>query len=160
MPNNPESIEYLLGRLLMERKATLATAESCTGGLIAHRLTNAPGASAYFLGGVIAYSNAAKESMLGAPHKALEAHGAVSAPVAEALAEGARERFGASYGIGVTGIAGPGGGTPEKPVGLVYIAVAGPDSRDCVSAVFAGGREEIKAQSAQWALELLRNLLR
>jgi nicotinamide-nucleotide amidase len=118
-------IETIIVRLLTERKQTLAIAESCTGGCIAHRLTNVPGASAVFLGGVVAYSNAVKRKFLGIRAGTLAAHGAVSEAVAREMAEGARKRFGADFGIGVTGIAGPGGGTKGKPVGTVFIALAG-----------------------------------
>ena len=159
MLNEERAIEHELGAIFTEKGATLATAESCTGGLIAHRLTSAPGASNYFLGGIIAYSNAAKESVLDVPALLIEAHGAVSAPVSEAMAQGARKRFGAAYGIGVTGIAGPGGGTAEKPVGLVYMAASGPEGGRCVSDVFEGGRMDIEMKSAERALELLRELL-
>ena len=103
---------------------TVATAESCTGGLVAHALTEVPGSSAYVRGGIVAYANDVKAEQLGVPQAALEAHGAVSAQVAVAMAEGARERLHADLGVGVTGVAGPDGGTEEKPVGLVYVAVA------------------------------------
>ncbi len=159
MNDNLEAIESVIGALLREGAATLATAESCTGGLIAHRVTNVTGSSEYFLGGVVAYSNEVKQALLDVSEELLIAHGAVSAPVAEAMAQGARRRFGATYGVGVTGIAGPGGGTAEKPVGLVYIAVTGPSGARCESAVFSGAREEIKAQSAERALRLLKELL-
>ena len=109
---------------LQKHQATLAVAESCTGGLVAQRLTDYPGVSQVFLGGVVCYGNQAKIDLVGVPSQLIEQHGAVSAEVAEALAVGARDRFGASLGIGITGIAGPDGGTPEKPVGLVYVALA------------------------------------
>jgi nicotinamide-nucleotide amidase len=113
-----------LAGLLLEQRRTIALAESCTGGLIAARLTDIPGISSAFLGGVVAYSNGAKTALLGVPSELIAAHGAVSAEVAQAMAEGARQRFGADMGLSVTGIAGPGGGTPEKPVGLVYLGLA------------------------------------
>jgi nicotinamide-nucleotide amidase len=118
-------IEEVIIRLLAKRRQTLALAESCTGGCIAHRLTNVPGASAVFLGGVVAYSNAAKGKFLGVRAETLTACGAVSEAIVCEMAEGARKRFGADFAIGVTGIAGPGGGTKDKPVGTVFIALAG-----------------------------------
>jgi len=148
-------LENLIGQRLTRLKATLATAESCSGGLIAHRLTNAPGASAYFLGGVIAYSNAVKRALLNVSEEALDAHGAVSEPVARQMVEGALVRFGSDYALGVTGIAGPGGGTSDKPVGLVYIAVSGPNGTRVVHHVFEGTREQVKQQTAEAALQLL-----
>ncbi len=138
---------------------TISTAESCTGGLIAHRLTNVPGASAVFAGGIVAYSNEVKEALLSVSAHTLAAVGAVSADVAEAMAEGVRARLGADCGVGVTGIAGPGGGTPEKPVGLVYIAVADADGAVVERYVFEGDRDAIKAQSADAALRMLQELL-
>jgi nicotinamide-nucleotide amidase len=149
-----------IGRLLEQRRWSLATAESCTGGLIAHRVTNVAGASVYFRGGIVAYSNQAKETLVEVPHETLVAHGAVSEPVAAALAEGARRVFGATHGIGVTGIAGPGGGTSEKPVGLVYIAVADAARTQVVRHVFEGTRAAVKEQTANAALELLERRLR
>ena len=140
---------------LIARGNSLSTAESCTGGLIAHRITNLAGSSAYFLGGIVSYSNAAKETLLHVPHEMLVAHGAVSEPVARAMAEGARQAIGSDYAIGVTGIAGPDGGTAEKPVGLVYIAVAGPDGTTVTQNRFAGGREQVKEQTADRAVTLL-----
>ena len=122
------TIDERIAKLLGERK--LAVGESCTGGLLAGRLTDRPGASAYFAGGVVAYSNEAKEELLGVPHELLEEHGAVSAEAAEAMAKGAAERFGADYGLAVTGIAGPDGGTPDKPVGRVCFAARGRRGRD------------------------------
>ena len=119
-----ETLEEVVGRILTENRATIAVAESCTGGLLAERLTNVPGSSIYFLGGVVCYSNDLKTRLVDVPAEMIEAKGAVSPEVAMALAEGIRKRTGATLGIGVTGIAGPGGGTPEKPVGLVYIGIA------------------------------------
>lgn len=113
-----------VGEMLTAQGATLCTAESCTGGMIAGFITDVPGSSAYFLGGVVAYSNLAKERLLAVPHATLRQHGAVSAPVAIALARQARRAFGADVALSSTGIAGPGGGTPLKPVGLVYVALA------------------------------------
>ncbi|MEN8162293.1 MAG: competence/damage-inducible protein A [Myxococcota bacterium] len=119
-----ETMEQALGRLLAEQGRSLAVAESCTGGLLAERITNVPGASGYFRGGVVAYANEAKRDLLGVPEALLAAHGAVSAPVAKAMAEGVRARLGADLGVSTTGISGPDGGTPEKPVGLVFVGFA------------------------------------
>lgn len=115
-------LEEAIGQLLKERKLTLATAESCTGGYLAHQLTRVAGSSEYFLGGVVAYANAAKTALLGVPETTLAAEGAVSESTVRAMAEGVRQRFGASIGLASTGIAGPGGGTPDKPVGTIWIA--------------------------------------
>jgi nicotinamide-nucleotide amidase len=150
-----QPLEYELGRRLAASGATLATAESCSGGLIAHRITNVSGSSAYFMGGVVTYSNAAKVRFLGVSQEDLAAYGAVSEPVALAMAQGARSRFGVDWAVAVTGIAGPSGGTPQKPVGLVYIAVAGPGGAAATENRFQGSREEIKAQTAERALGLL-----
>jgi nicotinamide-nucleotide amidase len=140
---------------LRTRGRRVAVAESCTGGLIGGRITDVPGSSDVFEGGVIAYANAVKLRELGVPQELLDAHGAVSEPVACAMAEAARTRFGTAYGIGVTGIAGPGGGTAEKPVGLVWFAVAGPDGTSVHRSIFPGSREEIRARAAQTGLYLL-----
>jgi nicotinamide-nucleotide amidase len=139
---------------------TVAVGESCTAGLLAARLTERPGSSDYFLGGVVAYSNAAKTELLGVPAELIERHGAVSTEVAEAMATGAIERFGADCGVGITGIAGPEGGTEEKPVGYVCIsaALAGGErlTRD---RVLPGGRDDIRERSVVVALHLVRHLL-
>lgn len=145
--------------LLAARGLTLATAESCTGGLIAHTLTNVPGASACFLGGAVTYSNASKCALLSVPVAVIEAHGAVSEPVALAMADGARARFASDFAVAVTGIAGPGGGTPEKPVGLVWMAVAGPAVTRAKCCRFDGDRLEIKRATAHAALAFLREIL-
>ena len=137
----------------------LATAESETGGLVAGRLTSIPGASDVFVGGVVAYANEVKEAALGVPAELLAAHGAVSAEVAEAMARGARERLGADVAVAVTGIAGPGGGTDEKPVGLVYLHAEGPDGGVAREFTFPGDRASIRARSAVMALHLVRRLL-
>lgn len=134
----------------------IATAESCTGGLVGGRLTEIPGSSDVFLGGVIAYDNLIKRSMLDVPDSLLSEHGAVSEPVAAAMVRGALQRLGAECGIAVTGIAGPGGGTPEKPVGLVFIAVAVGDAVSVTRATFAGDRTEIRGRATQVALNKLR----
>src|SRR4029077_3281333 len=120
-----EELENVIVRLLTERKQTLALAESCTGGGIAHRITNVPGASAVLLAGLVTYSNDAKKKFLDVHSETLEAHGAVSEPIAREMAEGARKQTGADYAISVTGIAGPGGGSPNKPVGTVFMGLAG-----------------------------------
>ena len=148
-------LERTIAERLTALGVTIATAESCSGGLIAHRITNVAGSSAYFLGGVVTYGNDAKEKLLGVPCETLAAHGAVSAAVARAMAEGARRAFGSDYAVGVTGIAGPAGGTPEKPVGLVYIAVAGPRGTAVTRNQFDGPREAVKEKTADAALTLL-----
>jgi len=134
---------------------TVATGESCTGGLVAHALTEVPGSSAYVRGGIVAYANEVKTALLGVPADVLEAHGAVSAQVAVAMAEGARNRLGTDLGVGVTGVAGPDGGTAEKPVGLVYIAVAGLGAPVVRRYLWAGDRSANKRDSAAAAIELL-----
>ncbi len=147
--------EVRLGPLLRRRKQTLAVAESCTGGLLAHRLTNVSGSSDYFLGGVVAYSNAAKQTLLGVEASTLERQGAVSEAVAKEMASGVRRLFGADIGVGITGIAGPTGGTPEKPVGLVYIALAAEGVARCERHIWPHDRLGNKEASAQRALEML-----
>ena len=154
-----EIIEEIVVQLLTEQKRTLALAESCTGGGIAHRITNVPGASAVFLGGVVSYSNAAKEQFLGVPAETLAAHGAVSEAVARAMAEGARARFSADFAIAVTGIAGPGGGTADKPVGTVFIALAGASGTVVERRLNVYERAMFKELTAQQALEMLRSRL-
>jgi len=155
-----EPSEFILVKSLLGIGLTVSTAESCSGGLIAHRITNVSGSSACFLGGIVSYSNDAKERHLGVPHDMLVTHGAVSEPVARAMAEGARRVFESDFAVGVTGIAGPTGGSAEKPVGLVFIAVAGP--RDTISTrnQFTGSREAIKEQTADAALAILLEQLR
>ena len=147
-------LEEVLGRRLEDRIQTIATAESCSGGLIAHLLTNVPGSSHYFAGGIVAYSNDAKVRLLGVDAQAIQREGAVSETVARQLAEGARARFGADWGIGVTGIAGPSGGSAEKPVGLVFVAVASSTETVVVRNQFSGIRPEIKRQTAEKALSM------
>jgi nicotinamide-nucleotide amidase len=155
MVTTQNAIEERLVQVLSREKLWLAAAESCTGGLIAHRLTNVPGSSECFLGGVVAYSNALKEALLGVSKQTLGAVGAVSEKVAREMAEGARDRFGADITVAVTGIAGPGGGTPDKPVGLVYLAVAWQGGCDVARMEFSGTREEIKGQTADAALTMV-----
>jgi nicotinamide-nucleotide amidase len=143
------------------RVLTIATAESCTGGLLAARLTELPGSSEYVRGGIVAYSNAAKIAQVGVPAELIERHGAVSREVALALAEGARERLEADVGVGVTGVAGPGGGTDAKPVGLVCLSVAGPDGASLTRAVqLPGGRADVRDRASTVALHLVRRRLR
>jgi nicotinamide-nucleotide amidase len=145
--------------LCRARGLTLATAESCTGGLVAARLTSVPGSSDVVLGGVVAYANEVKERELGVHGALLLEHGAVSAEVAEAMARGARQRLGADVAVSVTGVAGPGGGTPEKPVGLVYVHAEGPDGGLGRELSFPGDRASIRARSVVMALHLVRTLL-
>ena len=146
--------ERLQGRCL-GAGLTVATAESCTGGLVAHLLTEVPGSSGYLRGGIVAYADEVKAELLGVPPDVIAAHGAVSAQVAVAMAEGARARFGADAAGGVTGVAGPGGGTAEKPVGLVYVAVAGLGTPDVRRFHWPGDRGANKHESARAAIELL-----
>lgn len=127
-------------------------AESCTGGMLAEMITDVPGSSAAFVGGVVAYDNRVKASVVGVHAETLAAHGAVSEPTARELAEGVREKLGATYGIGVTGIAGPGGGTPEKPVGLVYVGLAGPRGSRVYELRLRGSRAQIRIRSCKQAL--------
>ncbi len=153
------ALEAVVGDLLRERKLTVAIAESCTGGLLASRLTDVPGSSDYVDRGVVCYSNQSKTDLAGVPEALMREHGAVSEPVAQALAEGIRSRAGTNVGIGITGIAGPGGGSPEKPVGTVSVAViVGADMR-VRTFQFIGGREMVKFQAAQSALNMTRLLL-
>jgi nicotinamide-nucleotide amidase len=149
-------LETVIVRLLTERKATLALAESCTGGCIANRITNVPGASAVLLAGIVTYSNAAKEKFLGVRAETLAEHGAVSKPVAREMAEGARRQSQADYALAVTGIAGPSGGTANKPVGTVFIGLSGPSGTVVVHNYNPYDRETFKQVTTQQALELLR----
>ncbi len=153
-------LEAVLGDLLVAKGMTIAVAESCSGGLLASRITDVPGSSAYFERGVVCYSNRAKVEWVGVPETLIEAHGAVSEPVAEAMAAGVRERAASSVGVGITGIAGPGGGTPEKPVGTVAIAVVTPSARSVRTFQFVGPRDMVKFQSTQAAMNMLRMLLK
>jgi len=139
--------------ICIQRGWKLAVAESCTGGLIGARLTSVPGSSTYFLGGIIAYSNDLKENLLNVPAEILETHGAVSGPVAEAMADGVIAATGAHFGISVTGVAGPDGGTDEKPVGTVWVGVALPSGTTSQLYNFSGNREEVREQTVKAALE-------
>ena len=154
-----EAIEAVVGGLLSGAGYTIAVAESCTGGLLSSRLTDVPGSSAYVDRGLVAYGNRAKVDWLGVPAASIDEHGAVSEPVAEAMAAGIRARTGAAIGVGVTGIAGPGGGTPEKPVGTVAIAVEGPWGRSVRTRRFSGPREQIKWHASSAALDDVRRLV-
>ncbi|HYR44042.1 MAG TPA: competence/damage-inducible protein A [Terriglobia bacterium] len=151
-----QSLEEVVGMFLVMKNATIATAESCTGGLVAERLTSVPGSSRYFMSGVICYSNASKMELAGIPPLLLEMQGAVSAEVARGLAEGIRARAGTTIGVGVTGIAGPGGGTPEKPVGTVHIAVATSLRTEHRLFSFPGDREKLRWWASQAALDMVR----
>jgi nicotinamide-nucleotide amidase len=153
-------MEEIVGQLLIDRSLTIAAAESCTGGLMMSRLTDVPGSSAYVSGGVVVYSNELKVELAGVPAAVIEKHGAVSEPVAFALAEGVRSRTGASIAVGITGIAGPSGGTPEKPVGTVAVAVASAfaPTRSRLFWLY-GTRTMIKFQAAQMGLDMVRRLL-
>jgi nicotinamide-nucleotide amidase len=151
-----DSLEEVVVHELTTRGQTLAVAESCTGGLLAHRITNVPGASAVFLAGHCTYSNAAKVNTLGVKNETLAAHGAVSEAVAREMAEGARARHGADYALSTTGIAGPSGGTAEKPVGTVFIALAGSGETRVLNPRNSFDRETFKFVTTQQALDLLR----
>lgn len=151
------TIEAEVGALLTDQGLTLATAESCTGGLLGYRITSVSGSSVYYLGGFVVYADDAKESLLGVQHETLLAHGTVSEETALEMARGACQRLGADLGISITGIAGPTGGTPEKPVGLVYIALSAPDTELCQRHVWQGDREANREQSAEVALRLIRS---
>jgi PncC family amidohydrolase len=154
-----KALEVIVGRLLGQREMTLAVAESCTGGLVSHRITNVPGSSAYYNGSITAYSNRIKEAVLRVQHHTLVRHGAVSEQTALEMARGARDLLQADVGLAVTGIAGPGGGTPEKPVGLVYIGLAAPDGEWVERYKWDGNRAENKEYSAEAALDLLYSYL-
>ena len=151
-----ESLEEVVGMYLVMKQKTLAVAESCTGGLLAERLTRVPGSSNFFLGGVVCYSNQLKTSLVGVPAEMIAAEGAVSKAVAQALAEGIRRRTGSSEGVGITGVAGPTGGTPEKPVGLVFIALADERSTEVRRFQFPGDRDRVRQWASVAALEMIR----
>ncbi|HJQ40165.1 MAG TPA: competence/damage-inducible protein A [Thermoanaerobaculia bacterium] len=151
-----DSIESVIGALLASRGETLASAESCTGGLFGSRITDVSGSSAYYLGGGVCYTAAAKTALAGVDARLIREHGEVSEAVAVALAKGIRERFGATWGVGITGIAGPTGGTPDKPVGTVHIAVAWPEDVRHRKFFWQGPRTIIKWFSTQFALDMLR----
>jgi nicotinamide-nucleotide amidase len=154
-----ESLEQIVLDYLGLRQATLAVAESCTGGMIAQRITGVSGSSRSFLGGAIVYSNEMKTTLAGVPSELIVQHGAVSAEVAKALAHGIRLRTGATIGLGITGIAGPTGGTEAKPVGLVHIAVSDAQKTDSVERTFRGDRERVRQWATQQALDMIRRRL-
>ncbi len=156
---NGDPMESVVARMLTDRNATLAVAESCTGGLLAERLTSVPGSSVFFLGGVVCYSNEWKQRWLDVPADTIERHGAVSELVARLLAEAVRSRAGSTYGVSITGIAGPGGATTAKPVGLVFIGLAGPKASRVIERRCIGERGTIRWQATQAALDLLRRSL-
>ncbi|MGY1811171.1 competence/damage-inducible protein A [Blastococcus sp. SYSU D00820] len=153
------TLDDVVASALAERGLTIATAESCTGGLLAGRLTERPGSSQWVLGGFCAYANSAKERLVGVPGDMLAEYGAVSPQVALALADGARERFGADVGVGITGVAGPGGGGPGKPVGTVHLCAVGPDGQVPKSVVLPGSRSAVRKRSVALAMHMVRQLL-
>jgi nicotinamide-nucleotide amidase len=154
-----ETMEEVVGLRLAVGGFTVACAESCTGGLVAHRLTEVPGSSNYFMEGVVTYSNESKTRLLGVPAELIERHGAVSAEVAEAMAEGVKRRAATDFGLAVTGVAGPGGGTPEKPVGLVYVSLSDDAHTEHRRVMLPGDRHLIRWRASQAALDLLRRRL-
>jgi nicotinamide-nucleotide amidase len=152
-------MEEVVGQRLLEKGMTISTAESCTGGQIGHRLTNVAGSSEYFLGGVVAYSNLSKMDLLGVREDTLKRYGAVSGPVAKEMAKGVRSRFGTDLGISVTGVAGPTGGSPQKPVGTVHVGLAHGAHVTSGQYRFWGSRVQVKQQSATMALDWIRRYL-
>jgi PncC family amidohydrolase len=154
-----DTLEQIVGRMLAERKLTLAVAESCTGGLLGHRITNVAGSSEYFEGGVIAYSYDAKERLLSVHHDTLYEHGAVSPETALEMARGARKALGADIGVSITGIAGPGGGLPGKPIGLTFIGLSARNVERVERFIWESDREGNKVLSADAALEMLKEFL-
>lgn len=155
-----ESMEAVVGRMLKEHKLTIACAESCTGGLVSSRLTDIPGSSDYLIGSVVSYTNEVKQRELTVSADLLKTQGAVCEDVARAMAEGVRKKFGTSLGLGITGIAGPGGATDKKPVGLVYMAVAGAQGTKCVKEQFAGNRLAVKYRASQTVLDMARKYIK
>ncbi len=157
LPHEP--LEEAVGVLLTRHRLTIGVAESCTGGLIGHRLTNVPGSSAYFIAGIVAYAYEAKETLLGVPHDVLVGEGAVSEAVVLAMARGVRRLVGTDLGLAITGIAGPAGATPTKPVGLTYIALVAPAYECCRRFVWTGDRRTNKERSAEAALRMVLDYL-
>jgi nicotinamide-nucleotide amidase len=157
--NTEQSMEEVVGMYLAMKQATISVAESCTGGMLAERLTSVDGSSRYFMSGIITYSNQSKIDLAGIPPLLLEMQGAVSEEVARGLAEGVREKLGTTLGVGITGIAGPSGGSPEKPVGTVHIAVAGPSGTTHQVYRFPGSRDRVRWQATQAALNMTRRVL-
>ena len=153
-------MEEVVGRQLTESGNSLAVAESCTAGMLGMHITRVPGSSLYFKGGILCYSNEAKMALCGVPAELIEKYGAVSAEVAEALAQGVRKTLNSSIGLSITGIAGPGGGTPEKPVGLVYIGVSDGKRTENRHRIMPGDRESIRERSTYLALSWLRRFLK
>jgi PncC family amidohydrolase len=158
-PSEEGALEAIVGQLLTQRGLKLAVAESCTGGLVSHRITDVPGSSAYYQGSITAYSNEIKERVLGVRRDTLEAHGAVSVQTALEMARGVRQVLHADVGLSVTGIAGPDGGTPEKPVGLVFVALAASNGEWVERCAWTGDRWDNKTHSAEAVLDLLRRYL-
>jgi nicotinamide-nucleotide amidase len=156
---NGESLEQIVGYWLQMRNATVAVAESCTGGLLAERITSISGSSRYFLGGAVVYSNALKTELAGVPAEMIDRHGAVSREVAAALAEGIRYRCESTLGVGITGVAGPNGGTPDKPVGMVFHAVSSSTGTEVVQRNFPGDRKRIRRFASTMALDMMRKKL-
>jgi PncC family amidohydrolase len=154
-----EPLEVSLGKLLVQRGWRLAVAESCTGGLICHQVTNVPGSSDYFMGGVVAYSNEIKVHLLDVRQETLDQFGAVSQETVLEMARGARRALEADIGLSISGIAGPGGGTPDKPVGTVWIGISAPGLEEAWCYYFQGNRLRVKEQTAQQALQLLVDYL-
>ena len=159
MPRVEHDLEVVVGQLLKAAELTLAVAESCTGGLVGHRITNIPGSSDYYLGSITAYADDVKHRLLQVSSETLDQHGAVSEQTARAMAEGVRAIMQADLGLSATGIAGPTGGRDEKPVGLVYVGLAAPDGVWVDRNLFQGNRWENKASSADAALDLVRRYL-
>lgn len=157
--NRDESLELVIGRLLRKQHSTVATAESCTGGMVAARLTDHGGSSDFFIGGYVTYSDAQKREILGVPKEVIDQHTAVSEPVATAMAEGARKRSGATYGISTTGYAGPDGGTDFNPVGTVFLGLSGPKGTQVIRVRYGADRYRVRALATQAALDLLRRTL-
>jgi len=157
MDRELETLSANIGKILVEKGWTISTAESCTGGLLSHVLTGVSGSSSYFIGGVVAYSNRIKENILGVESKTLAQHGAVSEETALEMAAGIREKFNTDFGLSTTGIAGPTGGTPTKPVGLVWMGISTPAGNQAFEGHFSGGREGIKNSTVK---EILTRLIR
>ena len=157
---NIQTLAQSLVSLCIEKNITFGTAESCTGGLISASVTDVPGASAVFFGGVVSYDNSIKKGVLGVKEETLSAHGAVSEETAREMSYGARRVLGVDFAVSVTGIAGPGGGTAEKPVGLVYISVASSDRHTVTKNLFSGSREDVRLQTVAKALTLLTEEIR
>ncbi len=156
---NTNKIETVIGHMLARARRTVAFAESCTGGILSSRMTDVPGCSAYFLGGVVAYSDQAKERLLGVRHETLATHGSASEQTALEMARGVRRVFDADIGVGITGVAGPGGGTPEKPVGLVFIALSACEGEFCELHVWQGNRNSNRHDSGEASFRLIQRFL-